>query len=177
MAFNKEQKSEMVARYEGWLKKSQALFVLEYSKMNMRNIDTLRVKVRDAGGEIHVVKNTLMYKAMQNAGYQSVKQMEKSSIVGFAFNDPPALAKIFTDATKNSEIFKIKGGFLTGQYIKIEDVRALAELPPLPVLRAKLLGTIQAPASQLVRTLAEPARMVAAVIKAYSEKESAPAVS
>jgi large subunit ribosomal protein L10 len=52
-------------------------------------------------------------------------------------------------------------------------VKALAELPPLPVVRAQLLGTILAPASKLVRTLAEPARQVAAVLKAYADKDAA----
>ncbi len=61
------------------------------------------------------------------------------------------------------------------EYLTIEQVKALAELPPLPIMRAKLLGVLQAPASQLVRTLVEPARSLAAVFKAYSEKEAAPA--
>ena len=75
------------------------------------------------------------------------------------------------DATKNNEIFKLRGGYLSGPPITPEHVKALADMPPLPVLRARLLGMINAPASQLARTLAEPARQMAYVLKAYSEKE------
>ena len=81
---------------------------------------------------------------------------------------PPALAKVLIDATKNSEIFKLKGGYLDGQPFTPQQVKALAELPPLPVMRATLLGVLQAPPAKLVRTLAEPARASwLRVVKAY----------
>ncbi len=166
----------MVAQYEGWLKKSQAIFMLEYSKMTMKDVDALRAKVREAGGELHVVKNTLLGIALDNVKMPRAEAvLEGSSIVGFAFQDAPALAKVMMDAGKAAEIFKVKGGYLGAQTITAGEVKSLAELPPLPVMRARLLGAFLAPASQLVRTLAEPARQVAAVVKAYSEKEAAPA--
>ena len=65
----------------------------------------------------------------------------------------------------------MKGGFLGKQFITPVEVKSLADLPPLPVMRARLLGTLLAPASKLVRTLAEPARSLAGVFKAYSEKD------
>jgi len=64
----------------------------------------------------------------------------------------------------------VKGGFLGKVIISETQVKALADLPPLPVMQATLLGVISAPATKLVRTLAEPARSMAAVVKAYSEK-------
>jgi large subunit ribosomal protein L10 len=175
LAFTKKEKGEILVQYNEWVSKSQAFFVLEYSKMKMKDVDTLRAKVRDAGGELHVCKNTLLSLAMKNDGITTNKFMEGSSIVGFSFSEPPALAKVFADATKSSEIFKIKGAYLDKKPISVSEVKALAELPPLPVLRAKLLGTLLAPASQLVRTLAEPARQIASVLKAHSEKSEATA--
>jgi large subunit ribosomal protein L10 len=170
LAFTKKHKTKMVSDYETWLNKSQAVFMIEYKKMTMKDIDALRAKVRETGSEAHIVKNTLMQLAMKNAGYTDPKKVEGTLLVGFAFNDPPALAKVFADATKNSEIYKLRGGFLEKQPLSMEQVKALADLPPLPVMRATLLGVLQAPASKLVRTLAEPARSLAAVVKAYSEK-------
>jgi large subunit ribosomal protein L10 len=172
LAFTKQHKGTLLKQYNTWLKKSQAVFVLEYTKMGMKEVDTLRGKVRDAGGELHVVKNTLMGLALKNAGIES-KDLVGTCLFGFAVNDVPALAKVFGDATKNSEVFKLKGGYLSGHPITTENVKALADMPPLPVLRAKLLGMINTPASQLVRTLAEPARQMAYVIKAYSEQTPA----
>lgn len=170
MAFSKTHKTKMLSDYETWLGKSQAVFMLEYSKMTMKDVDALRAKVRETGSEAHIVKNTLMQLAMQNAGYENVKKAEGTLLVGFAYSDAPALAKVFTDASKNSEIFKLRGGYLDKQPLAPAQVKALADLPPLPVMRATLLGILQAPASKLVRTLAEPARSLAAVVKAYSDQ-------
>ena len=172
MAFTKQEKSDILARYESWLKNSQAVFVLEYSKMTMKDVDTLRAKVRDAGGQLHVVKNTLMGLALKNVGIQS-KTLQGTCLCGFAMTDAPALAKVFADATKNSEILKLKLGFLSGQEITAASIKSLAEMPPLPVMRSLILGVLNAPASKLVRTLAEPARQIAAVVKAYSEQGAA----
>ena len=172
MAFTKQQKGQLLKQYNKWLKQSQAVFMLEYTKMGMKEVDTLRSKVRDAGGELHVVKNTLMELALKNAGIES-KTLVGTCLFGFAINDIPAMAKVFGDTTKNSEIFKLKGGYLSGHPITPENVKALADMPPLPVLRSRLLGMLNTPASQLVRTLAEPARQMAYVVKAYSEQAPA----
>ena len=177
MAFTKQEKTQMVARYVQWIRSSQAMIVLSFNKMNMKEIDNLRAKVREAGGELHVVKNTLVKLALQEVGYPTDGLFEGSSLVGFAFQDAPALAKVLNEATRNSEIFALKGGYLGARRITAEQVKALAELPPLPVMRAQLLGVLQAPAAKLVRTLAEPARALAAVVKAYSEKGATPAAA
>lgn len=170
MAFTKKQKGAMTTQYEEWLQKSQAVYALNYVSMNMKAIDDFRAKVRDAGGEAHLVKNTLFVRALKAQGFPEAPFFEGTSLVGFAFNDAAALAKTFTDATKGSETVKVKGGFLGKELISDKQVKALADLPALPVMRATLLGVLNAPASKLVRTLAEPARSLAAVVKAHSEK-------
>jgi large subunit ribosomal protein L10 len=170
LAFTKKEKGDMTTHYEEWLQKSQAVFVLNYVAMNMKAIDEFRAKARDNGSEIHLVKNTLFTRALKSQGFPEAKFFEGTSLVGFAFNDAAALAKTFTDFTKGSETMQVKGGFLGKELISDKQVKALADLPALPVMRATLLGVLNAPASKLVRTLAEPARSLAAVIKAYSEK-------
>lgn len=171
MAFTKEQKTQMQDEYQDWLKKSQAMIIVEYSGLNMKAIDQIRAKTREAGGELHVVKNTLMKKALEQEGIDVQEDLlEGSSAIGFAFNDPPALAKTFTDFAKTNDVFKVKGGYLGSQVMDRAQVKNLADLPPLPVMRATLLGVLQAPAGKLVRTIAEPARGLASVVRAYSEK-------
>jgi len=175
LAFSKKHKNLLLNQYEQWLNQSNAVFMLEFSGMNMKAIDELRSKTREAGGQAHIVKNTIMQLALKEAGFETSGDLVGTTLVGFSFGEAPELAKTFNDLAKSSEIFKIKGGFLDRRQISASDVKTLAELPPLPVMRARLLGMIQAPATQLVRTLAEPARQVAAVVKAYSEKEATPA--
>jgi large subunit ribosomal protein L10 len=84
-------------------------------------------------------------------------------------------AKALNDAMKGNEFVKVKGGFMGGQTLSAAQVKALADMPPLPVVRAQLLGVLQAPAGKLVRTISEPARGLAAVIKAFAEKAPAAA--
>lgn len=175
MAISKERKVEVVAQYNAWMGSSQALFLAEYKGLTMKQIDELRSKVRDAGGEFHIVKNTLSKIAFQSAGMNLPPGFfEGSTAIGFAFSDVPAMAKLLSDYARTNEFFKLKGGYLDKNPISAEEVKNLAELPPINVMRAQLMGTILAPASQLARILAEPARQVAAVLKAFAEREAAP---
>jgi len=170
LAFTKEEKTKMLEQYEDWLVRSRAIFMLEFTKMNMKEIDSIRAKARESGAEMHVVKNTIFSLALDRVGAEKKEELELTTLVGFAFEDAPALAKIVNDAAR-TDIFKVKGGLLGKQAISINDIKALADMPPLPVLRAQILGVLMAPASKLVRTINEPARGLAAVVKAYSEKE------
>ena len=174
LAISKQHKDELVTQYVKWVNQSQVMIVTEYRGMSMKQVDDLRAKVRDAGGEFHIIKNTLGQVALKQAGLSlPPKLLEGSSAIVFAFRDAPAMAKVINDYARTSEFVKVKGGYLENRPISAVEVKSLADLPPLPVLRAQLLGTLMAPASKLVRTLAEPARQLAAVIKAYADKEAA----
>jgi large subunit ribosomal protein L10 len=173
LAVSKERKEEVLAIYAEWLKKSEAVILVEYTGVKMKNLDNIRAKIREAGGEFHVLKNTLARRAFADNGMSFPAEfLVKSTAVSFAFSDPASTAKALNDATKGNEFVKVKGGFMNGQVLSAAQVKALADMPPLPVVRAQLLGVLQAPAGKLVRTLAEPARGLAAVIKAFSEKAS-----
>lgn len=161
--------------YADWINRSRAVILAEYKGLSMNDINTLRAKLREAGGEFHVVKNTLGKLAFEEAGMPVPDDyFEGSTAVGFAFDDAPAVAKAITEYMRTSEFLKVKGGYLGNQAMSASQVKALADLPPLPVMRAQLLGVLMAPASKLARTLAEPARQVAAVLKAFSDREAAP---
>ena len=175
MAISKQRKEELVAQYVEWLNRSQAMIMTEYSGLSMPQIDDLRRKVRESGGEFHIVKNTLGKVAFRTAGLElPEKLLEGSTAVAFAFQDVPGTVKVISEFARTSEFVKIKGGYLEKRPIGADGVKALAELPPLPVMRAQLLGVLSAPASKLARTLAEPARQLAAVLKSYAEKGATP---
>lgn len=178
MAISKQRKEEVLARYNDWVKRSEAVILVEYTGANMKALDTLRNKVREAGGEFHVVKNTLVRRVFADNGMELPKDfLVKSTAISFAFTDPASTAKALTDASKGNEFVKVKGGFMAGKSLSAAQVKALSDMPPLPVMRATLLGVLQAPAGKLVRTIAEPARGLAAVVKAYTEKSGAPAAA
>jgi large subunit ribosomal protein L10 len=170
LAISKERKSEVVALYSQWIGNSKALILAEYAGLSMKEMDALRSKAREVGGEFHVVKNTLGKLAFKDAGLPLPEDfLEGSTAIGFALHDAQPMAKTMTDFARTADELKIKGGYLGTRPISAAEVIALAEMPPLPVMRARLMGTILAPASQLARLLAEPARQVAAVLQAHAE--------
>jgi large subunit ribosomal protein L10 len=176
LALTKQRKEEVLATYQDWLKRSQAVILVEYTGAKMKEMDAIRAKIRESGGEFHVVKNTLARRVFADHGMNLPDgTLMKSTAISFAFNDPAATAKALADATKGMEFVKVKGGFMAGQVLSSVQIKALAELPPLPIVRAQLLGVLQAPAGKLVRTIAEPARGLASVFRAYSEKAQAAA--
>ncbi len=178
MAISKQRKNEMVAQYTEWLSRSRAIIVTEYKGITMKQLDELRGKVREVGGEFHIVKNTLGEVALKAAGLPLPEGLfEGSTAVCFAFNDAPLMAKTLSEYARTSEFIKIKGGYLGQNAMTAAQVRSLADLPPLPVMRSQLLGVLLAPASKLVRTLAEPGRQIASVLKAYADKDAAVAAS
>ena len=175
MAITKEKKQEMVAQYGEWFDKSHAIILTEYIGMKMKNLDELRARVREVGGEFHICKNTLLQRVLDDAGMEiKGEHFINTTAVGFAFEDAPALAKVMTDYAKESGLLNIKAGYLDGRLMSSSDVSSLANVPPLPVMRATLLSTILAPATQLVRTLSEPGRQIAAVLKAYADADASP---
>jgi len=173
LALSRKMKEDVLAQYKDWLGRSQAVFVVEYTGLSVKALDGVRTKIRETGGEFHVLKNTLAVKAFEANGVKiPAGVFEKSTAVTFAFTDPASTAKALTEVMKTADAVKLKGGFLGNQVLTIDQVKALADLPPLPVVQAQLLGVLQAPAGKLVRTLAEPARALAFIIGTRSETAS-----
>lgn len=176
MAISKQRKEEVQAQYADWIKRSEAVILVEYTGATMKSLDSIRAKVRESDGEFHIVKNTLVRRVFAESDMELPQDyLVKSTAISFAFTDPASTAKALTDATKGNVFVKVKGGLMGGKALNASQVKALSDLPPLPVMRATLLGVLQAPAGKLVRTLAEPARGLAAVIQARSEDAQAAA--
>ena len=162
----------MLQQYEKWLEESKAVFVLSYNKMRMPAVNAARARLREADGALHVVKNRIFAKALENKAYRTDPGFwEQNNVVVFAFEDAPSVAKGLAEIIKANQAFEVRGGYLDKSDLSVKQVKDLADLPTLPVMRATFLGLLQTPASKLVRTLAEPARGLAAVIKANSDKQ------
>jgi len=173
LAFTRKEKEAMVEQYKSWIDSSKAFFVLSYQNMGMAAVDDAREKMREVNAELHVVKNRLFRLVLDEMGMDYDEDFwEENNMVGFAFSDAPSVAKAITEISK-STVFDIRLGYMDQKLLTAENVKVLADLPTQPVMRGILLGTIMASASKLVRTLAEPARSMAAVVKAFSEEGQA----
>jgi len=175
LAISKERKDELVKQYTQWAQESRAMIITDYRGLSVKEMQDLRKDIRESGGEFHVVKNTLTKLALESAGLSLDEQIfDGTTAIGFAFEDAPGLAKAITDFSKDTDFLRVKGGYLEKEMVSVEQIQALAELPPLPEMRAQLLGTLMAPANQLARVLAEPGRKLAMVFQAYADKEAEP---
>ena len=176
MAISKQKKNEVIDQYKEWLKNSQSVILVEYTGATMKDMENIRAQIRESGGEFHVVKNTLVKLALEASEYPIPEGLlEKSTAATFAFSDPAGTAKALSEASKGLDAIIVKGGYMGIEFLDQARVKSLADLPPLPVVRGQLLGVLQAPAGKLVRTVAEPARSLASVFRAYSEQAQAAA--
>ena len=176
MAISKEQKAALVEQYADWMERSKSKILTEYVGLSMKEIDKLRQKTREAGGEFHVIKNTLGTLAFEKSDIPLPEgKLEGSTAIAFAFDDPALMAKSISDFSRDSDSLKIKAGYLEKDPLDLQEIKALADLPPMPVIQAQLLSALLGPANQLARILVEPARQISAVLNAYAEKENTPA--
>jgi large subunit ribosomal protein L10 len=170
----RQRKQELVEAYRAWLEGSSGLVLTSYSGMSVRALEELRRKVREAGGEYHVIKNRLMTLALRQAGMDVPPEaLEGTTAIGFAGEDVQAMLKAIVETAKQAEALKVKAALMDGRVYERRQVERLAELPPLPVVRAQLLGLLQAPATRVAGVLAGSVRQVVNVVKAYSETQPA----
>ncbi len=173
MAISKKQKQELVKQYSEWINQSRALVLTKYIGLTVSQLDQLRRDIRAAGGEFHIVKNTLARRAFEKAGLEiETEHFLEDTAIGFAFEDAPGLAKAIVDFAEESDFIELKAGYLGDKRVSAQEVVALAKVPPLPIMRAQLLSTLMAPATKLSRILAEPGRQIAGVLKAYSDAKT-----
>ncbi len=167
MAITKKRKGELVGDYQDWLKRSQAVILVDYRGVLTKDVYRLRSRVREAKGEFHVTKNTLIERALRDAGLPVPDQMlQGPTAMSFCFDDPPAVAKAVLAFADEIKIMSIKGGVMGNSIIDAAGVRALSELPPRPVVLGQVLGTIQAPATRVAGVVNSALAQIARVIQA-----------
>ncbi len=171
----KIEKTLLIEDLLGRVNASPFLFVVDYTGLTVPRWEELRKRLRTAGAEIHVVKNTLVKKTAERAGYPEGlgESLVGQTAVVTGEQDVCAAAKIMKAFQKEFEKPVLKAGVLDGSLLNAQGINALADLPSKPALQASLLGVLSAPASQLVRLLNEPAAALARVLQAKSDAAAA----
>ena len=175
LAISREKKEQLVAQYSQWIEESEAFVLTKYIGLSVSELDELRRNIREENGNFHIVKNTLMKIAFEDAGLEFDQDLFiGDTAIGYAVENMTGLAKALVDFAEESEYLQMKTGYFNGERVSIDDVKRLAEVPPLPVLRSQLLSALLAPATKLASTLSEPGRQLAGVLKAYADQDAAP---
>jgi large subunit ribosomal protein L10 len=171
-----EQKQATVSEVATTLQGAQSLIVAEYRGLNVERITQLRSKARKSGVWLRVLKNTLARRAVQGTPFEKLSEQMVGPLMYGISQDPVAGAKVLCEFAKENEQFVIKAGAMPNAVMSAQDIKALAQLPSREELLAKLLGTMQAPVTKLVRTMNEvPSKFVRTLAAYRDSKEKAAA--
>lgn len=161
MSLNLEEKKAIVAEVSAQVASAQAIIIAEYRGMEVSQLTQLRVKTRESGIYFHVIKNSLVRRAVADTPYAGLAKHMVGPLVYGIGKDPVAAAKVLHEFSKDNEKFVIKVGAIGEKVMSRDEITALAALPSREELLSRLLGTMQAPIAKFVQTLNEvPTRFV-----------------
>jgi large subunit ribosomal protein L10 len=170
---NRTEKEDLVAEMRSVFEGTNLVVVTHYSGMTVAQMSNLRGCVREVGASFKVTKNRLARLALEGTKFQPLANMFTGPTAIAYSTDPVAAAKATVEFAKTNDKLVILGGVLDLQLLDVTGIKALATLPSLDELRAKLVGMIQTPATRIAGVLQAPASQLARVFGAYANKDEA----
>lgn len=174
MPKTRKQKKDILEKFSQGLEESKSSVFVNFSRIPVKEIDSLRQKCKESGAKYAVAKKTLLKKALAEKGFSGAEDQDLSGEVAtiFGFNDEVTPAKLVSEFIKTHENMKILGGILENNLIDAEKVKALSKLPSKEELLAKIVGSIAAPMSGLVNVLQGNIRGLVYTLSAIRDKKS-----
>jgi large subunit ribosomal protein L10 len=168
----KSEKEALIKELNEKFAKATAAIAVEFNKVDVATVTKLRKKFRDSGIDYKVLKNTLAKRAAKGTPIEVVSDDFNGPVaLAIAYGDVVTPAKVLSEFIKDMETFKVRSAVIDGKKIDANGVKALAKMPGLNELRAKILGMMTQPAGMLVRTLAAPGGQLARVIQARVDSQ------
>jgi large subunit ribosomal protein L10 len=172
-AMDRAQKQEAIETLKGVFDGAGAVVVTHYLGLTVAEMTDLRGRLRQEGAQLQVVKNTLVQKALNGSVGEAGDALFKGPVAIAFAPDPVSAAKVATQYAKDNDKFTVVGGLMGQQVLDQASIKALAALPSLDQLRAKLIGLLQAPATKIAGIMQAPAGQLARVVGAYAAKDAA----
>ena len=171
---NRSEKAVIIEGLKAKAESSCIAVVTDFKGMTVEELTQLRVALRNVGGELHVVKNTLARIALTGGTHDSIKDTFKENCaLALGTDDPVAVAKAVHDFAKNSKLFKVRCASLEGKAMTADQVEALAKMPSKPQLLGQMLATMNAVPTNFVSLFANIQRGLLYALKAIEEKKAA----
>ena len=167
---DRSQKADLVDELKNVFSETSVVVVTRNLGLSVAQSTELRLKMRDAGAQFKVAKNRLALIALEGSRYSPIGDLLKGPTALATSGDPVAAAKVAVEFAKTNDKLEIVGGAMGDTVLDVNGIKALAALPSLDELRAKIVGLVQAPASKIARTINEPGAQLARVIGAYAAK-------
>jgi large subunit ribosomal protein L10 len=172
-AMDRAQKQEAIETLKSDFAGAGAVVVTHYMGLTVAEMTDLRGRLREQGAQLQVVKNTLVQKALNGSVGEAGDALFKGPVAIAYGPDVTSAAKVATQYAKDNDKFTVVGGLMGEQVLDQATIKALASLPSLDQLRAKLIGLLQAPATKIAGVLQAPGAQIARVIGAYAAKDAA----
>ena len=169
---DRAQKAESVASLQATFGEVGVVVVTRNLGLSVAQSTALRTRMRDAGAQFKVSKNTLAKLAIANTDYAGIDEMLVGPVALATSVDPVAAAKVAVDFAKTNDKLEIVGGSMGSQVLDAEGIKALASMPSLDELRGRIVGLVQAPATKLAQLTTAPAAKLARVFAAYADAEN-----
>lgn len=175
MALRLEDKKALVAEVNAVAATAHSAVVAEYRGLSAGKMSELRARARDGGTFLKVIKNKLAKRAVEGTDFECLNPAFVGPVIlGFSIEDPGSAARVIKDFSKDNEKLKVTAVSVSGQMLPAADIARLANLPTREQALAMLMGVMQAPISQFVRTLKEPvAKATRAVAAVRDQKQAA----
>ena len=167
---NRNEKAELIETLQSTLSEAAAVVVTHQTGLTVAESSDLRGRMREAGAGFKVTKNRLTKIALQGTKYEDISDLFTGPTAMGTSADPVAAAKVLVNFAKENDKLIVIGGSLDGKLLDKAGVEALAKLPSLDELRAKLVGLLNAPATQVARVTQAPAAKLARVIQARADQ-------
>ena len=172
---DRAEKRQLVATLNETFSNASVVVVAHYSGLTVAQMSALRRQMREAGASLKVAKNRLVKIALEGTALANAAPLFKGPTVIAYSSDPVAAPKVAVDFARGHDKFVILGGAMGTTNLDPEGVRALATLPSIEELRARLVGVIQTPATRVAQVLNAPAAQLARVFQAYADKDKSEA--
>jgi len=169
---NRAEKQALIENVNGTLNKADIALVVHNNGLTVAQMTQLRRNMRAVGAEFRVAKNRLVKLAVKDTKFEGIADLFKGPSAIATSSDPVSVAKSLVDFAKTHDKLVIIGGAFGDQKLDVKAVEALAKLPSLNELRARLVGMLQTPATRIACILQAPGSGVARVISAHSQKEA-----
>ena len=171
MSANFEAKKALVEEIKDKLSRAKTVVFVDYRGMTVEQDTKMRAQFRKSGAEYKVYKNRLLLLALNELGIKGVEEyLQGTTAVAFSYDEEVPGAKIACETAEKTKKLTVKFGLLNGNFVESKEIEALAKLPSKEVLIAKLLGTLNGPASALARVLNAPTQGLAIALNAIASK-------
>lgn len=173
MSLNRQEKAVVIEEVSAEVAKAQSIVIAEYRGLDVASVTVLRKTARESGVYLRVLKNSLARRAVAGTAFEPLAEQLTGPLIYGISTDPVAAAKVIAGFAKSNEKLVIKAGALPNSLLTQDGVKALATMPSREELLSKLLGTMQAPIAQFVRTLNEVPTKFARGLAAVRDQKAA----